>query len=112
MIKHLAFAAIGIGLSACGPSLQNDPIYAALKANPPTQVPVDVARKLRSGTRSECEVQNEGQSNQYMTCWFSSGLPPQSATLSYFAPSLLSPPSPQNRGDGRGVLISDTRLKL
>lgn len=80
-------------LTACGPSLSNDPIYAALKANPPTTIPAQFLPKLRQG-RFACEVFNEGKGNQYMTCWWPSGKPVRSATLSYYGPTPISPPTP------------------
>ncbi len=90
---HAAAAALAaLSLAGCGAPLESDPIYQALKANPPTSVPANKRAELRKG-HSTCDLFNEGQpSKQYMLCWWPSGGP--SAHLSYYAPSPISPPHP------------------
>jgi len=82
--------AFSLALAACGPAPENDPIYRALKANPPTEIPARHLAKLRRGIVS-CDVYNENQASQYMTCWWTSGLPPQGAYLTYYGPATPSP---------------------
>ncbi|WP_299165773.1 hypothetical protein [uncultured Tateyamaria sp.] len=93
-------------LAACGSSSQNDPIYLALKADPPTEIPDRHVAKLRQG-RFSCDVFNEGRSDQYMTCWWpQDGLRPvQTAYMSYFGPNPISPPEPSKLVTARGTLI-------
>jgi hypothetical protein len=92
-MKEYALFALGLLVSGCSPSPDNDPVYAALKANPPTEIPSKYLPQLRE-RRSACDVFNEGKPNQqYMTCWFPSGAPSE-AYLAYFAPNPLSPPHP------------------
>ena len=75
-------------LSACGASVENDPIYKQLRANPPTEVPPEVLRQFKK-TSQVCTMHNEGKLNQYMTCWYSSGRPARRARLSYIPANLL-----------------------
>ena len=44
--------AMVLGLTACGPSPENDPIYLLLKANAPTSIPARHLPKLRQGFSS------------------------------------------------------------
>ncbi|GLS81323.1 hypothetical protein GCM10007893_21290 [Paracoccus marinus] len=84
------FSAFAIsGLVTCGPAPENDPVYLALKANPPSSVPQRHIDKLRHSAVS-CDVFNEGQSREYMTCWLA--VNPDYAQLSYFGPGLIKPP--------------------
>ena len=98
------FAALSV--AACGSSSQNDPIYLALKANPPTSIPDWHLSKLQQG-RFSCDVFNEGSSDQYMTCWWpQDGLRPvQTAYMSYFGPNPISPPRPSKIVVPDGALI-------
>ncbi|MEP5082533.1 MAG: hypothetical protein ABJR46_13845 [Tateyamaria sp.] len=84
---------IVLGLAACGPALENDTVYLALKANPPTSIPAHHLKKLRGG-RASCEVFEEGTARQYMTCWWPGGLPTSAAALSYYGPNRFTPPEP------------------
>jgi len=85
------FAVIcAIGLTACGTTVDNDPIYRSLLANPPVSIPAVDLAKLRKGLWS-CNVFKEGQPDQYMTCWFPSGLPPSLGHFAYFGPGLVRP---------------------
>mmetsp|Transcript_23863 Transcript_23863/g.43207 ORF Transcript_23863/g.43207 Transcript_23863/m.43207 type:complete len:113 (+) Transcript_23863:229-567(+) len=95
-----------LGLVACGSSSQNDPIYLALKANPPTSIPDQHLPRLRQG-RFSCDVFNEGRADQYMTCWWpQDGLRPvQTAAMTYFGPNPLSPPNPSKIITARGTPI-------
>lgn len=88
-------AALLLSLAACGTTVETDPIYARLKANPPTEIPARYLPRLRDGNFA-CEVFNEGRADQYMTCWFSGGLPASGAYLSYFGPNGLRRPDPSN----------------
>ncbi|MEP1963249.1 hypothetical protein [Tateyamaria sp.] len=97
---------IAFGLAACGPTLENDPVYLALKANPPTSIPAHHLKKLRGG-RASCEVFEEGTARQYMTCWWpQDGLKPvQTAYLTYFPSNSISSPKPSNIIVPDGALI-------
>ena len=99
---------VSLGLVACGSSSQNDPIYLALKANPPTSIPDRHLPKLRQG-RFSCDVFNEGRSDQYMTCWWpQDGLKPvQTAYMTYFRPNPINPPRPSKIISPDGALISE-----
>ncbi|MGH1454555.1 MAG: hypothetical protein ACRBBV_15425 [Paracoccaceae bacterium] len=91
MQKITALFALALGLAACGPAPENDPIYQALKANPPTEIPAKHLPKLRRGAFA-CDIYNEGQANQYMTCWWPADRSdPPVAVLTYYGPSLSSP---------------------
>ncbi len=79
-----------LSLSACAQSVANDPVYLALKANPPTSIPARHLPKLRKG-RFSCDVFNEGKASQYMTCWWPGGLPSSAAYLSYYSPGIPRP---------------------
>lgn len=84
-----AFALVLIAaLSACGASVDTDPIYKQLRANPPTEVPPEVLSQFKK-TSQVCTMHNEGQLSQYMTCWYSSGRPARRAWLSYIPSNLL-----------------------
>ena len=82
-----------LALAACGPAPENDPIYQALKANPPTEIPAKHLPRLRRGAFA-CDVYNEGQANQYMTCWWPNGSGTV-AYLTYFRGG-LNPPRPES----------------
>lgn len=98
-----------LGLTACAPSPQNDPIYQALLANPPTTIPSEILPRLRSGD-DVCTVFNQDQRNQYMTCWWVRGEPPQQAYLAYFPPNLFSPPEPFGIPVHSGTTVSQSLL--
>lgn len=84
-----------LALTACGSSSDNDPIYLALKANPPTKIPAKHLPKLRRGIVS-CDVYKEGTAGQYMTCWWPAG-GSNFATLTYYgAGQGLRRPHPKN----------------
>lgn len=76
-----------LGLVACGSSSQNDPIYLALKANPPTSIPPADLAKLRAG-KVACNIFNEGEANEYQTCWWPSGRPLGAAQLHFYRPAV------------------------
>lgn len=82
-------AAMVAGLGACGPRPENNPVYLALKANPPKEIPARHLPKLRKN-RPSCEVFNQGQPGAYMTCWLpvALGVPPV-ASLSYYGPGTI-----------------------
>jgi len=61
-------------LASCGPRLDLDPVYQSLLANQPPEIPEKHLQKLQRGLAS-CDVFKEGQSDQYMTCWWPSGRP-------------------------------------
>lgn len=87
----LSFLAV---LATCGSSPANDPVYQALRANPPAAIPDRHLILLRNG-RASCDVFKEGTSQQYMTCWWpSSYQPTTSATLSYYGSNPFNPPEP------------------
>ena len=72
---HHVAAPAGAALvfAACAAPLDRDPIYLALKARPPTQVPADRQVDLRKG-HATCDVFNEGQLiKQYMLCGWPGG---------------------------------------
>ncbi|WP_143163096.1 hypothetical protein [Roseovarius pacificus] len=94
-MKSLILLCAALALTACGPRPENDPIYQALLADPPTLIPARHMPKLRGG-HVACDVYNEGRSDQYMTCWWpQDGLKPvQSAYLTYYRPSVIRPPTP------------------
>lgn len=78
----LFFAALSV--AACVTTKQNDPVFAALKANPPTVVPKADLVKLRAGLVA-CNVFNKGPRGQYQTCWFPSGKPTRTVQLYYYS---------------------------
>ncbi len=92
MKRWVSFCAVAV-LTACGPAPENDPIYQALRANQPTEIPAKHLPKLRGG-RASCDVYNEGRADQYMTCWWPGGLPSSAAYLAYYGPNPISPPKP------------------
>ena len=75
------------GLIACSTGSQNDPIFLALKANPPTKVSEKDLKKLRA-QRVACNLFNEGTVNEYQTCWFPSGRPTRTIQLFYYKPAV------------------------
>lgn len=96
MKRLLAVLTAGLLIGACGPSPQNDPIYQALLANPPTEVPDEFLVDLRNG-RSQCKTFNIKRADQYMICWFATGVTRSgrpAMTISYYGPSPINPPSP------------------
>ncbi len=105
-MRHLSVILIAaLGLSACAQSVANDPVYLALKANPPTSIPARHLPKLRKD-RFSCDVFNEGKASQYMTCWWpAGGSVPHVAKLTYY-PSGLRKPSPERIGAPGGATIS------
>ena len=107
---HLAMPVIVIttafGLTACATTPENDPIYARLKANPLTEIPPQYLPRLREGNFA-CDVFNEGRADQYMTCWWPSGLPAQTANLTYYGPNGLRRPHPSNISTPGGKPISE-----
>lgn len=108
-MKHAGFLSAALALASCGPSPNDDPIYQALLANPPTQVPAKFVPFLRKAVASPeaCEVFNEGLSNQYMTCWWSSGSPRSAASVKYYPPSPLKPPTPDRLSRlGQGLPVT------
>ncbi|MCX7568343.1 hypothetical protein OS189_18555 [Sulfitobacter sp. F26169L] len=106
MKRLLAVLTAGLLIGACGPSPQNDPIYQALVANPPTQVPAELIPRLRSD-RPACEVFNQNKLNQYMTCWWPRGIPKSSAYLAYYRPNPVSPPHPSKLISSGGRPITE-----
>jgi len=84
-MKKIFGFCIALGMAACGPTLENDPVYQALKANPPTSIPAHHLKKLRGG-RASCDVFEEGTARQYMTCWWPNGAG-TFAYLSYYGSS-------------------------
>lgn len=83
MKRWVSFCAVAV-LTACGPAPENDPIYQALRANPPTEIPAKHLPKLRRGGVS-CDFFNEGRVDQYMTCWWPAGKPTQVAGLHFYS---------------------------
>lgn len=83
-MKRLISILAAFGLGACGTSPENDPIYLALKANPPTSIPDRHLPKLRQGIVS-CDVFEEGTARQYMTCWWPAGKPTQAVGLHFYS---------------------------
>jgi len=98
-MKKILLAA-GI-LAACGRAPENDPVYQALRANPPTEIPERHLEKLRQG-RFSCDVYEEGTAQQYMTCWW-----PRAgntvAYLSYYGGGLRRPTPDGYVTPGEGV---------
>ena len=92
-MKYVFAFLAALGPVACGQGLANDPIYQALLANPPTEIPAQHLPLLRQG-RASCDVFEEGTALQYMTCWWPSGIPVSSVTLTYYGPNPLNPPRP------------------
>lgn len=91
---RLIIICAALTLAACGPARENDRIYQALKADPPTEIPARHLGKLRRGMFS-CDVLNEGRADQYMICyWPQSYKPTKTATLTYYAPNFLRRPKP------------------
>jgi len=41
-MKFVALIAVGLALTACAPSPENDPTLQALRANPPQEIPPDI----------------------------------------------------------------------
>ncbi|MEP3826793.1 MAG: hypothetical protein ABJM47_01790 [Lentilitoribacter sp.] len=82
-MKYVLLLIAAISLGACSTSAGNDPVYAALKANPPTAIPAKHLPRLRRGTVS-CDFFNAGQQGEYMTCWFPSGKPTKTAQLYFY----------------------------
>jgi hypothetical protein len=103
MKRWVSFCAAAV-LTACGTTPENDPIYQALRANQPTEIPAKHLPKLRGG-RASCDVYNEGRADQYMTCWWPSGLPVQTASLSYYGAGLTRP-RPENIIAPGGIPVS------
>ncbi len=93
-MKYAFLLLAALGLGACGISSGSDPVYAALRANPPTSIPSEHLSKLRQG-RASCDVFNRGKSSQYMTCWWPGGKPTSAAYLSYYGGGLQRP-NPNN----------------
>lgn len=84
-------AAVLVVLAGCGLSPKNDPVYLALKANPPKEIPARHLPKLRKNIPS-CDVFNEGRLSEYMTCWLPAALSvPHVASLSYYGPGTILP---------------------
>jgi len=105
--KIIALFALALGLAACGPATENDPIYQALKANPPTEIPARHLPNLRRGQFS-CDVGNEGRHNQYMTCWWPQSFKPtKTAYFTYYGPSIPHSPKPSMITVPGGHLISE-----
>lgn len=98
-----------LGLGACSSNPERDPVYLALKANPPTSIPAKHLPKLRRGIVS-CDVFEEGAAQQYMTCWWPAGrsVPPV-ALLTYYGGGLRRP-HPDNIIAPGGEPISDYLL--
>ena len=68
--RAAAAALAVLSVAGCGMPLESDPIYQALKANPPTSVLASKRAELRKG-HSTCDVFDEGQpSKQYMLRWW------------------------------------------
>ncbi len=106
MQKITALFALALGLAACGPATENDLIFHALKANPPTRIPAKHLPRLRRGAVA-CDVYNEGQASQYMTCWWpASRSTPPVAYLSYYGGGFRRP-HPDNIIAPGGKPISD-----
>jgi len=87
MNKTLLAAGILAGLVACGSAPENDTVYQALRANPPTEIPERHLEKLRQG-RFSCDVREEGTARQYMTCWWPGS---RTAILTYYGGGLRRP---------------------
>ena len=106
-MKYVFLLAAALGLSACGTNSKNDPVYAALKANPPTAIPTKHLPKLREG-RASCDVFNEGTSNQYMNCWWPQSFnPTRTAYLTYYGSSIVRPPTPSMISVPGGDLVTE-----
>lgn len=82
-----------LALTGCGAAPEKDVIYQALRSSPPTEIPPTHLAKLRRGAVA-CDVYNQGRVDQYMTCWWPSGLPSSKAYLSYYRPNPVAPPNP------------------
>lgn len=90
-LKTILAATMAMGLVACGPSPENDPVYLSLKANPPKEIPARHLPKLRKNIPS-CDVFNRGQAGEYMTCWLPlASTKPHVAILKYYGPGLIRP---------------------
>lgn len=83
-------------LAACGVSSEDDPIYLALKANPPTSIPPADLAKLRAG-RIACNIFNDGEANEYQTCWWPAGKPLAVAQLHFYRPAIRGDIVPGSR---------------
>lgn len=110
-MKQLCALIALLGLTACG-SGENDPIYQALKANPPTEIPERHLPKLRRGIVS-CDVFQEGTPKQYMTCWWPySGSDPHVAYYSYYGGGLRRPhPSNLSVPGGKSITEQNYLIK-
>ena len=98
-------AVMALGLSACGPPSGTDPVYLALKANPPTEIPARHLPKLRRNIPS-CDKPSEGGSVGSMLCWWPSRRSdPHVAMLTYYDRSVL--PSSVRLSAPGGEPISD-----
>ena len=83
--------AIALGLAACAVPPERDPIYQALKANPPKEIPARHLPRLRRD-RASCDTFNKGHMDEYTTCWLPyGGSDPHVAMLKYFGPGLIRP---------------------
>ena len=76
-----------LSLASCGIIKQNDSIYQALKANPPTSISSADMVKLRKGWVA-CTIFNEGEAKEYQTCWFPAGRPLAAAQLYFYSPAI------------------------
>lgn len=82
-MKYALLLCAALALAACTTTVANDPVYAALRANPPKVIPAKHLPRLRKGIVS-CDFFNEGSRSDYMTCWFPSGKPTKTAKLYYY----------------------------
>jgi hypothetical protein len=106
MKRWVSFCAAAV-LTACGTTPENDPIYQALRANPPTSIPDQHLAKLRQG-RLSCDVFHEGRSDQYMTCWWPQSFKPtRTAYLTYYGSSIVRPPTPSIISVPGGDLVTE-----
>lgn len=96
-------------LVSCGNRFENDPVYQALKANPPTEIPARHLPRLRRGSFS-CDVFEEGTARQYLTCWWSNGLPPKSAYLSYYGGGVKRPHPSKINAPGGQLITEKIRI--
>ncbi len=88
MLKYMTLLLAALALASCGSGRENDPVYLALKANPPTSIPERDLAKLRAG-KAACNLYEEGTANEYQTCWFPSGKPIQTAQLYFYRSAII-----------------------
>jgi len=98
IMRNIVFSLLlGSLVGACSSQIDNDPIYQALLANPPVEVPKALLPRVLQ-RKIGCEVYNQGQpETQHMVCFFPGGSRPvKDATMGYYAPRPLNPPVPSD----------------